>query len=99
MTGTDSHSDSLSNPLLNQHRVPFEKNLSFKVGGRAGAQCLRLLFALPALFFVDLAETSFVVETITFVYAGLIPVLGVVAIYVLLFLLLSSLRTPFICLF
>ncbi len=42
-------------------------------------------FALPALFFVDLAETSFVGETLNFIYAGIIPVLGVVAIYVLLF--------------
>ncbi len=44
-------------------------------------------FALPALFFVDLAETSFVGETLSFIFAGIIPVLGVVAIYVLLFFL------------
>jgi predicted permease len=42
-------------------------------------------FALPALFFVDLAETIFVVETLSFIFAGIIPVLGVVAIYVLLY--------------
>ncbi|UCC58547.1 MAG: AEC family transporter [Candidatus Bathyarchaeum sp.] len=42
-------------------------------------------FALPALFFVDLAETIFVMETMSFILAGLIPVVGVVAIYVLLF--------------
>jgi predicted permease len=44
-------------------------------------------FALPALFFVDLAETSFVGETLSFVYAGVIPIFGVVAIYLLLFFL------------
>jgi predicted permease len=44
-------------------------------------------FALPALFFVDLAETSFVGETLSFIFAGIIPVVGVVAVYVLLFFL------------
>lgn len=44
-------------------------------------------FALPALFFVDLAETSFIGETLNFIFAGIIPVLVVVAIYVLLFFL------------
>jgi len=43
--------------------------------------------ALPALFFVDLAETSFVAETLSFIFAGMIPVFMVVAIYVLLFVL------------
>lgn len=41
-------------------------------------------FALPALFFVDLAETNFVGDTLSFVYAGIIPILVVVAIYILL---------------
>ena len=44
-------------------------------------------FALPALFFVDLAETSFVAETLSFVFAGIIPIFVVVAIYVLLYVL------------
>ncbi len=44
-------------------------------------------FALPALFFVDLAETSFVGETLSFIFAGIIPVVGVTAVYVLLFFL------------
>ncbi len=42
-------------------------------------------FALPALFIVDLAETSFVTETLTFILAGIIPVLLVIAIYGLLY--------------
>lgn len=42
-------------------------------------------FALPALFFVDLAETSFVAETLQFIFAGIIPIFVVVAIYVLLY--------------
>ena len=42
-------------------------------------------FALPALFIVDLAETSFVTETLTFIFAGIIPVLFVTAIYGLLY--------------
>ncbi|HDQ06170.1 MAG TPA: AEC family transporter [Candidatus Bathyarchaeota archaeon] len=44
-------------------------------------------FALPALFFVDLAETSFVAETVSFIFAGIIPIFVVVAIYVLLYAL------------
>jgi predicted permease len=44
-------------------------------------------FALPALFFVDLAETRFVGETLSFIYAGIIPILVVTAIYVVLFFL------------
>jgi len=42
-------------------------------------------FALPALFFVDLSETSFVAETLSFIFAGIIPIFVVVAIYVLLY--------------
>jgi len=42
-------------------------------------------FALPALFIVDLAETIFVPETLSFVLAGIIPVFFVVAIYGLLY--------------
>jgi len=49
-------------------------------------------FALPALFFVDLAETSFVGETLSFISAGIIPVLGVVAIYVLLYFVFRFLK-------
>jgi predicted permease len=42
-------------------------------------------FALPALFIVDLAETSFVTETLLFIFAGIIPVLLVTAIFGLLY--------------
>jgi len=42
-------------------------------------------FALPALFFVDLSETSFVAETLAFIFAGIIPIFVVVALYVLLY--------------
>jgi len=44
-------------------------------------------FALPALFFIDLSETSFVAETLSFIFAGIIPIFVVVAIYVLLYVL------------
>jgi malonate transporter len=44
-------------------------------------------FALPALFFIDLSETSFVAETFSFIFAGIIPIFVVVAIYVLLYVL------------
>jgi predicted permease len=42
-------------------------------------------FALPALFFVDLAETSFVSETLSFIFAGVTPIFVVAALYVLLY--------------
>jgi len=44
-------------------------------------------FALPSLFFIDLSETSFVAETLSFIFAGIIPIFVVVAIYVLLYVL------------
>lgn len=43
-------------------------------------------FALPALFFVNMVETSFIEEeTLKFALAGVLPVLVVVAIYLLLY--------------
>lgn len=43
-------------------------------------------FALPALFFINIAETSFAVETLKFVFAGIIPVIIVTVILVLLYI-------------
>ena len=42
-------------------------------------------FALPSLFFIDLSETSFVAETLLFIFAGIFPIFVVVAVYVLLY--------------
>lgn len=42
-------------------------------------------FALPALFFVDLAETTFTEENVRFVAAGMTPILLVIAIYLILY--------------
>lgn len=44
-------------------------------------------FALPALFFIDLSETSFVAKTLLFIFAGVAPIFVVVAIYALLYAL------------
>jgi hypothetical protein len=44
-------------------------------------------FALPALFFIDLSETSFVAETVSFIFVGVTPIFLVVGIYVLLYAL------------
>ena len=52
-------------------------------------------FALPALFIVDLAETIFVPETLSFVLAGIIPVFFVVAIYGLLYAVFRITRNTF----
>ena len=52
-------------------------------------------FALPALFLVDLAETAFVADTLTFVLAGVIPVFVVVAVFGLLYLVFRFSRNTF----
>jgi predicted permease len=44
-------------------------------------------FALPALFFVDLAEANFIHDDLRFVFAGIAPVILVVAIYAFLYLI------------
>lgn len=43
-------------------------------------------FALPALFFVNMTETSFNEETLRFMLAGIIPILVALSIYVSLYL-------------
>jgi predicted permease len=52
-------------------------------------------FALPALFIVDLAETTFVTETLTFILAGIAPILVVVAVYSLLYVVFRFSRNTF----
>ena len=52
-------------------------------------------FALPALFIVDLAETSFVAETLSFIFAGVIPVFLVVAVFGLLYVVFRFSRNTF----
>jgi predicted permease len=39
-------------------------------------------FALPSLFFVNMTETKFTAETLRFMFAGIIPILVVLMIYV-----------------
>ena len=58
-----------------------------KLGDERVLSAYVYFFALPALFFVDLSETSFVAETLSFIFAGIIPIFVVVAIYVLLYVL------------
>lgn len=52
-------------------------------------------FALPALFIVDMAETVFVAETLTFIFAGIAPVFLVVAIFSLLYLVFRFSRNSY----
>ncbi|PVX27131.1 MAG: hypothetical protein CW716_03890 [Candidatus Bathyarchaeum sp.] len=52
-------------------------------------------FALPALFIVDMAETTFVSETLVFIFAGILPIFLVVAVFVLLYALLRFSRNTF----
>jgi predicted permease len=56
-----------------------------KLGDERVLSAYVYFFALPALFFIDLSETSFVAETLSFIFAGITPIFVVVAIYVLLY--------------
>jgi len=56
-----------------------------KLGDERVLSAYVYFFALPALFFVDLSETSFVAGTLSFIFAGITPIFVVVAIYVLLY--------------
>jgi predicted permease len=58
-----------------------------KLGDERVLSAYVYFFALPALFIIDLTETSFVAEILSFIFAGIIPVFMVVAIYVLLYVL------------
>ncbi len=58
-----------------------------KMGDERVLSAYVYFFALPALFFIDLSETSFVAETVSFIFAGITPIFLVVAIYVLLYAL------------
>jgi predicted permease len=52
-------------------------------------------FALPALFFVNMVETSFNEETLRFMVAGIIPVFVVLTIYILLYFILRFSKNTF----
>ena len=56
-----------------------------KLGDERVLSAYVYFFALPALFFIDLSETSFVAETLSFIFAGITPIFVVVAIYILLY--------------
>ena len=66
-----------------------------KLGDERVLSAYAYFFALPALFIVDLAESSFVAETLTFIFAGIIPVFLVVTIYGLLYVLFRFSRNTF----
>jgi predicted permease len=52
-------------------------------------------FALPALFFVNMAEADFTAETFRFVLAAMLPILAVVAVFAVLYLILRFSRSTF----
>jgi predicted permease len=52
-------------------------------------------FALPALFIVDMAQTTFVTETLVFIFAGIIPIILVVAIFSLFYFLFKFSKNSF----
>jgi len=66
-----------------------------KLGDERVLSAYVYFFALPALFIVDLAETSFVAEILSFIFAGIIPVFVVVSIYGLLYVLFRFSRNTF----
>jgi predicted permease len=52
-------------------------------------------FALPALFIIDMAETVFVSETLMFIFAGIVPIFLVVAVFVLLYVVFRFSKNTF----
>ncbi len=52
-------------------------------------------FALPALFIVDMAQTTFVTETLVFIFAGIIPIFLVVTVFSLLYVLIKFSKDKF----
>ncbi|MDH5481846.1 MAG: AEC family transporter [Candidatus Bathyarchaeota archaeon] len=52
-------------------------------------------FALPALFFVDLAEIDFTAQNLTFILVGIIPIFLVLVVYTILYLLSRFSRNTF----
>ncbi|MDG6223639.1 MAG: AEC family transporter [Candidatus Bathyarchaeota archaeon] len=52
-------------------------------------------FALPALFIVDMAETTFVTETLMFIFAGIIPIFLVMAIFILFYIIIRFSKKTF----
>jgi predicted permease len=44
-------------------------------------------FALPALFFINVAETTFTSEILPFIFSGIIPIFIVLGIYILIYFL------------
>lgn len=52
-------------------------------------------FALPALFFVNIAETKFTAEILNLMLAGIAPILSVLAIYTVLYLAFRFSRNTF----
>jgi predicted permease len=66
-----------------------------KMGDERVLSAYVYFFALPALFLIDMAETTFVAETLTFILAGIIPVFAVTAIYGLLYMVFRFSRNTF----
>ncbi len=52
-------------------------------------------FALPALLFVNIAETTFTAQTVKFMIAGAIPVITILFIYLILHILFRFARNSF----
>ena len=52
-------------------------------------------FALPALFLVDLTETAFTTETLSFILAGVVPIFLVIIIYGLLYVIFGFSKNMF----
>ncbi len=64
----------------------FSRKMGFlKSGDERVLSAYVYYFALPSLFFVDMAEMNFTEETLRFVFAGIIPIFAVLAIYIILY--------------
>lgn len=66
-----------------------------KLGDERVLSAYLYYFALPALFFVNLAEAEFTQETLTFMLAGILPIFIVMAVYTFLYSVLHIPRRIF----
>jgi len=53
-------------------------------------------FALPALFIVDLSEIKFTEENLKFIFAGIMPIILIIAAFILLYLIIRFSKDTFI---
>lgn len=85
--GQCRHKNNSTYFYFNSIRLLFEKTGILRSGDGRVLNAYVYYFALPALFFVDLAETDFTHKNLRFIVAGILPILAILAIYIFLYVI------------